>query len=117
MKQAYKPGSVKGNYLSIIYITVCFKLPTQARFGPNHRALLGFAPDGVYNAINITTYAVSSYLTISPFPSWMVVSFLMHYPLTYASQELLGILSYGARTFLYVIINSSCLACFTDASL
>ena len=62
--------------------------------------LLGLASDGVYNALSVTSQAVSSYLAISPLPYEMAVYFLLHFPVSRLNRTLSGILPCEARTFL-----------------
>ena len=63
--------------------------------------LLGLAPDGVCLASNVTTGAVSSYLTISPLSRPIQDGmFLWHFPSGRPAPPLAGILPGGARTFL-----------------
>ena len=62
--------------------------------------LLGLASDGVYNALSVTSQAVSSYLAISPLPVKRAVYFLLHFPVSHLNRTLSGILPCEARTFL-----------------
>ena len=67
-----KPGSVVDNHSSGMYVAIHLKQPTRKLCG-SHMALqpaflFGFAPSGVYPAINVAINAVRSYHTISPLP-------------------------------------------------
>ena len=61
-------------------------LPPESGLVPlarNMVSLFGLAPDGVYRAASVAGYAVSSYLTLSPFPHHfhgLEVCFLLHFP-------------------------------------
>ena len=66
------------------------------------RHLFGLAPTGVYPAVTIAGYAVSSYLTISPLPAerrrFVFCGTIRHH--ASGAQALPGDLPFGARTFL-----------------
>lgn len=69
-----KPNSVPtvqggGGYFSASMIAQGVKRPTRPpETGHLFEGPLGLAPDGVYPAPDVTTRAVSSYLTFSPLP-------------------------------------------------
>ena len=110
---AYKPGSV-GRYSSsgrsFLLGYDCSDPPAAYprclhRGGTTPHRLFGLAPAGVYRAIRVATYAVSSYLAVSPLPDpacgWpSAVCSLWHFPSSHDAQTLSGGSSYGARTFL-----------------
>ena len=75
----------------------------RSRASSASASLFDLAPDRVYHAAPVTSYAVRSYRTISPLPNtrrYQAVYFLLHFPWTHAPQKLSGISLYGARTFL-----------------
>jgi len=55
--------------------------------------------------MTVTSHAVRSYRTISPLPTEVGGIFLLHWPSVLTAQALPGTLPYGARTFLYPIIE------------
>src|SRR5205085_10527325 len=70
-----------------------------------HKFLFGLAPDGVYRAASVTSCAVRSYRTFSPFPNDSFGS-LFSVALS-VSSRFPGVtwhLALGARTFLYLRI-------------
>ena len=96
-------------------------LPTASSSLPGSDAshaitpLFGLAPDEVCHAVRVTTSAVGSYSTGSPLPDPLAgpsaVCFLLHCLSPWASCEtccarpLAGILLYGARTFLQMLLH------------
>jgi len=64
-------------------------------------SLFALAPDGVYPNGLLPSCPVSSYLTFSPLPAETGGYFLRHFPWDHSLLPLGGILSCGARTFLY----------------
>ena len=85
-------------YLDCISLYSSSNLPEARRAASTLR--LGLASDGVYNALSVTSQAVSSYLAISPLPVKRAVYFLLHFPVSHLNRTLSGILPYEARTFL-----------------
>jgi hypothetical protein len=73
---AYKPGSVRqvsrlaNGHFSRRAVAHAFQQPTRGVFVrvDTLRRLFGLAPTGVCHAARVTTYAVSSYLAVSPLP-------------------------------------------------
>jgi hypothetical protein len=105
----YKPGSVEWFPIPIVIslgersLIRSSSLPTAfwSRRAVSRR-LFGLAPIGVYHAVTIAGYAVSSYLTISPLPARsrrsVFCGTIRHH--LHGAQVLPGGLPYGARTFL-----------------
>lgn len=98
-----------GSHPSRLNVTVELKQPTRALNGTPQRALLGLAPSGVYRAVPVTKYAVSSYLAFSPLPL-LAVSFLWHFPAGRPEWVLPTTVPCGARTFLGRLSARDCLA-------
>jgi len=76
-------------------------------------SLFGLAPGGVYLAMSVTSHAVGSYPTLSPFPTAIarqmrgVVYFLWHFPWGRPRRTLSGTVAPGARTFLGARLSAS----------
>ena len=92
-------------YLDPALLQGSSNLPEARRAASTLR--LGLASDGVYNALSVTSQAVSSYLAISPlllpeliFRRKIAVYFLLHFPVSHLNRTLSGILPCEARTFL-----------------
>jgi len=105
-------ASHRDGHFSRNTITRILQQPTRGVFievGNSHR-LLGLAPAGVYRAVHVAMYAVGSYPTFSPLPSFEGGLFSVALSIAAVSsyvQALPGSLPHGARTFLELVTKSN----------